>query len=391
MPWYSRIAGWGMAVPRKALTSAELAQQLHTTEEWILTRTGIRERRIAGPGETMSDLSVAAAREAMARAGVLPQDLDLIIVATSTPDYVIPPVSSIIQHKLNARCGAFTLGAGCTGFMYGLAVAHAFIAAGLMRNILVIGAEIISRNIDWSDRNTAVLFGDGAGAMVLQASELPTGVLSFVLGSDGSGAEHLIVPGISTNHIITEETIRRKGHLLRMNGREVFKFATRVLGKVAIEAIARSGLAPDEIDLMIPHQANERIIEAACRELGFPMEKVFLNLDRYGNTSAASIPIAFAEAMAQGRIREGDNLLLIGFGAGLTWAGAVVRYGVRAEDRPIPVENWPVRLPVSLPDLNRLEPVRQAKVMALRARRQLLQAAMSLLLPFYTRSRRRKR
>jgi 3-oxoacyl-[acyl-carrier-protein] synthase-3 len=176
-----------------------------------------------------------------------------------------------------------------------------------------------------------------------------------------------------------------------MNGREVFKFATRVLGKVAIEAIARSGLAPDEIDLMIPHQANERIIEAACRELGFPMEKVFLNLDRYGNTSAASIPIAFAEAMAQGRIREGDNLLLIGFGAGLTWAGAVVRYGVRAEDRPIPVENWPLRLPVSLPDLNRLEPVRQAKVMALRARRQLLQTAMSLLLPFYTRSRRRRR
>uniref|UniRef100_UPI0035E3FDA3 beta-ketoacyl-ACP synthase III n=1 Tax=Thermoflexus sp. TaxID=1969742 RepID=UPI0035E3FDA3 len=359
-------------------------------EEWILTRTGIRERRIAEPGETMSDLSVAAAREAMARAGILPQDLDLIIVATSSPDYVIPPVSSIIQHKLNARCGAFTLGAGCTGFVYGLAVAHAFIAAGLMRNILVIGAEILSRNIDWTDRNTAVLFGDGAGAMVLQASELPTGLLSFVLGSDGSGAEHLIVPGISTNAIITEETIRQKGHLLRMNGREVFKFATRVLGKVAIEAIARSGLAPDEIDLMIPHQANERIIEAACRELGFPMEKVFLNLDRYGNTSAASIPIAFAEAMAQGRIREGDNLLLIGFGAGLTWAGAVVRYGVRPEDRPIPVENWPVQLPVSLPDLNRLEPVRQAKVMALRARRQILQTAMSLLLPFYARARRRR-
>ena len=330
---YGRIAGWGKAVPRKVLTNFDLEQMVDTSDEWIVTRTGIRERRIASQGETTASLSVAAAQQALERAGLLPADLDLILVATSSPDYLLPPVSSMIQHWLGAKCGAFMITAGCTGFVYALATAQQFIASGAYRNILVVGAEVISPAVDWTDRNTCVLFGDGAGAVVLQASDTPTGVLSFVLGSDGSGAEHLMMPGGGVADPPTHQTIDERKHFIRMNGREVFKFATRVMGHAALEAVEKAGLTMHDVDLLIPHQANARIIELAARQLGLPMDKVFVNIDRYGNTSTASIPIALVEAIEQGRIQADSTVVMVGFGAGLTWAAAVVNMGVLDQPR----------------------------------------------------------
>jgi len=324
---YGRIIGWGKAVPDKILTNADLEKMVDTTDEWIVTRSGIRERHIAPEGVNTSTLSVLAAQAALAQAGLIPADIDLILVASSSPDHLLPAVSSEIQHQLGANCGAFTLVAGCTGFVYSLVTAQQFIATGAYRTILVIGAEVISRNIDWTDRNTCVLFGDGAGAVILQASEEPTGLMAFELGSDGSGAEHLMMP-LGIAHPATHEAVDKKYQFIRMNGREVFKFATRTLARSAAETIGRSGLSIHDIDLMIPHQANARIIELAARQLGMPMEKVFVNIDKYGNTSAASIPIALTEAIEEGRVKEGDKLVLVGFGAGLTWASAVVQFGL---------------------------------------------------------------
>jgi 3-oxoacyl-[acyl-carrier-protein] synthase-3 len=324
---YGRIIGWGKAVPDKILTNADLEKMVDTTDEWIVTRSGIRERRIAPEGVNTSTLSVLAAQAALTQAGLIPADIDLILVASSSPDHLLPAVSSEIQHQLGANCGAFTLVAGCTGFVYSLVTAQQFIATGAYRTILVIGAEVISRNIDWTDRNTCVLFGDGAGAVILQASEEPTGVMAFELGSDGEGAEHLMMP-LGIAHPATHEAVDKKYQFIRMNGREVFKFATRTLARSAAETIGRSGLSIHDIDLMIPHQANARIIELAARQMGLPMEKVFVNIDKYGNTSAASIPIALTEAIEQGRVKEGDKLVLVGFGAGLTWASAVVQFGL---------------------------------------------------------------
>ena len=274
-----------------------------------------------------STLSVLAAQAALAQAGLIPADIDLILVASSSPDHLLPAVSSEIQHQLGANCGAFTLVAGCTGFVYSLVTAQQFIATGAYRTILVIGAEVISRNIDWTDRNTCVLFGDGAGAVIMQASEEPTGVMAFELGSDGAGAEHLMIP-LGIAHPATHEAVDKKYPFIRMNGREVFKFATRTLARSAAETIGRSGLSIHDIDLMIPHQANARIIELAARQMGLPMEKVFVNIDKYGNTSAASIPIALTEAIEQGRVKEGDKLVLVGFGAGLDvgLGGGAVRF-----------------------------------------------------------------
>jgi 3-oxoacyl-[acyl-carrier-protein] synthase-3 len=246
---YGRIIGWGKYVPEKVLTNFDLEKMVDTSDGWIVTRTGIRERRIAGEGETTASMSVAAAQRALDVAGIRASDVDLIVVATSSPDYFVPPVSSMIQDRLGVQCGAFTLVAGCTGFVYGLATAQQFIATGAYRCVLVIGAETISRNIDWTDRNTCVLFGDGAGAVVLQASDTPTGVLSFVLGSDGSGAEHLIVPGGGVALPMSQRVVDEGAHYLRMNGREVFKFATRVLARAAVEAVEKAGLTWDDVDL----------------------------------------------------------------------------------------------------------------------------------------------
>ena len=375
---YGRIVGWGKAVPDKVLTNVDLEKMVDTSDEWIVTRTGIRERRIAPEGINTSTLSVQAANAALEKAGLIAADLDLIIVATSSPDNLLPPVSSQIQYQLGANCGAFTVVAGCTGFVYGLVTAQQFIATGAYRSILVIGAEVISRNVDWTDRNTCVLFGDGAGAVVVQVCDEPTGVLAFELGSDGAGAEHLMMP-LRIANPPTHEAIDKKYQFIRMNGREVFKFATRTLARSAAETIGRSGLSIHDIDLMIPHQANARIIELAARQMGLPMEKVFVNIDRYGNTSAASIPIALTEAIEEGRVEEGDRLVLVGFGAGLTWASAVVQFGL-AEKQVAP--GW-----LAAPTRT----VRAAQNRISVAARTAGMRASLMLVPLYTRVSRKQR
>ena len=328
---YANIIGWGKYVPERVVTNAHFEKFLDTSDEWIVERTGIRERRYVAPGENTSHMATAAAREALEMAGVRARDLGLIIVATSSPDHLTPPVSSLVQHALGAKdVGAFTLVAGCPGFVYGLATAQQFITSGACDNVLVIGAELISRHMNWEDRTTCVLFGDGAGAVVLQVSDEPAAVLSYVLGSDGAGAEDLIVPAGGTAMPPSHETVDTGQHYIHMDGRKIFRFATRIMGKALRQAIQQAGLTPDDIDLFIPHQANARIIESAARHVGLPEEKVFVNIDRYGNTSAASIPIALCEAFEQGRAKIGHTLGFVSFGSGLTWAAAVVKLGERA-------------------------------------------------------------
>ena len=324
---YSQITGWGKYVPQRVLTNTDLEKIVDTNDEWIVQRTGIRERRVAADDETCSDLAIAAAQQALAVAGLTPADLDLIIVSTSSPDYLVPIVSSTIQHKLGASCPAFTLVTGCTGFVYGLATAHQFIATRAFNHVLVIGVEIISRFLDWTDRSTCVLFGDGAGAIILSPSETPTGIKGFDLGSDGEKGPELMVPGIGSAMKIDHDMIDRRDQYLKMNGREVFKFATRILPESTLKVLENAGLTLDEVDLLIPHQANARIIDLAIRRLGISAEKVFVNVQKYGNTSAASIPLALVEALEAGRIKEGDYLCLVSFGAGLTWASVVLQWG----------------------------------------------------------------
>ena len=373
---YGRITGWGKSVPEKVVTNADLEKMVDTTDEWIVSRTGIRERHIAGEGETTATLSVTAARAALDKAGLVAADVDLILVATSSPDYFLPPVSSMIQHQLGAHCGAFTLAAGCTGFVYGLVTAQQYIASGAYKTIVVIGAEVASPFVDWTDRDTCVLFGDGAGAVVMQASQEPTGVLAFELGSDGAGAAHLRI-NLGMANPPSQTALDHGDHYIRMNGREVFKFATRTLARSVTEVIGRSGLSAGDIDLLIPHQANERIIEVAAKQLGLPPEKVFVNIAQYGNTSAASIPIALCEALDEGRCKEGDTIVLVGFGAGLTWATAVVQLGVKAEAK-VSMMRW---LPAT-----RVKQVQQRVKVAARS---LGMKAGALLVPLYTWVRKR--
>jgi 3-oxoacyl-[acyl-carrier-protein] synthase-3 len=324
---YSKISGWGKYVPQKVLTNDDLAKFVDTTDEWITSRTGIKERRVADESEACSDLAINAAHKALDVAGLTPADLDLIVVSTSSPDHLVPIVSSTIQHKLGADCPAFTVMTGCTGFVYGMVTAHQFIATGAYDNVLVIGVELISRFINWEDRTTCVLFGDGAGAVIMTPSETPTGVKSFDLGSDGAKGMELAVPGVGTATKMDHAMLDRKEHYLHMNGREVFKFATRILPKSTLQVLENAGMTIDDVDLLIPHQANARIIDLAVRRLGIDEKKVFVNVHKYGNTSAASIPLALIEAFEEGRIKDGDNLCLVSFGAGLTWASAVVQWG----------------------------------------------------------------
>ena len=339
---YGNIVGWGMYVPEKVITNADLEKMVDTTDEGIMERTGIRERHVVSEGEHTSTMAIGAARQALKVANLRPHDLDLIIVATSSPDYLTPPLSSQVQHALGAKkIGAFTLVTGCTGFLYSLATAQQFIASGAYKRILVIGVEIISRWIDYTDRTTCILFGDGAETVVVEATEKPSGVMSFVLGSDGSQAEHLILHGGGSVNPPTHESLDRGEQYLYMNGREVFKFATRVLGSALKEAIHEAGLTVDEIDLLIPHQAKLRIIETAARMVRLPMDKVYVNIEKYGNTSAASIPIALCEALDSGRIQVGDTVACVAFGAGLTWASTVVKLAER--ELPEKPRRW--RLP----------------------------------------------
>ncbi|MBI2887987.1 MAG: ketoacyl-ACP synthase III [Chloroflexi bacterium] len=325
MERFARIAGWGRYLPAQVVANRDLEGRLDTSDEWIFSRTGIRERRIAAPEETASSMGLAAARGALAMAGVHPQELDLIIVATCSAERVFPACASLIQHGLGARTvGAFDVNAACSGFVYALSAGHQFIASGLHRTVLVVGSEVFSRLLDWDDRATCVLFGDGAGAVVLQASEEPGGIRSCVLGSDGSGADALYVPGICASPL---EAQRNGHHFLAMNGPQVFKFAVRTVAEATRQAAWQAGILPEEIDLFIPHQANARIISAAAEALGLSQEKVFTNVERYGNTSAASIPIALSEAAEAGRLRDGDRVALVGVGGGLSWAAMVLEWG----------------------------------------------------------------
>ena len=323
-----RIAGWGKYLPARVVDNHELERMVDTSDDWIRARTGIVERRIAAPEETTCSMAVRAARPALDMAGVGAGELDLIIVATGTPDHLgFPATGSLVQEALGAtRAGAFDVGAGCGAFGYGLVIGAQFILAGAQRNVLVVGSDAMSRVIDWRDRTTCVLFGDGAGAVVLRATDRPGGLLSFVLGSDGCGAAKLYVPAGGSKQPASHESVEARAHFLKMDGRDVFRFATRVIPGSILEALDIAGLTTADLDLVIPHQANIRIIEHARKKLELPPERVFTNVDKYGNTSSASIPVALCEALEQGRIVEGDTLAMCAFGAGLCWASAIWKW-----------------------------------------------------------------
>ncbi|MFY9496356.1 MAG: beta-ketoacyl-ACP synthase III [Halanaerobiales bacterium] len=320
------ITGLGKYIPPKILTNKDLEKMVDTSDEWITTRTGIKERHIVEDDVSTSDIAFYAAQEALENSGLSAEELDLIIVATVTPDMPFPATACIVQERLGAKnAAAFDLEAGCSGFVSSLAVAAQFIESGLYKNALVIGAEILSRITDWEDRSTCVLFGDGAGAAVLQATD-QGGMLAFELGADGSGGKSLYIPAGGSLKPSSTTTIEEKEHYIRMEGNQVFKFAVKTMGYAAVKVIEKAGLKAEDVDLFIPHQANTRIIQAAANKLKLSEDKVFVNLPKYGNTSSASVPIALAEAREEGLIKNGDIIVLVAFGAGLTWASTVIEW-----------------------------------------------------------------
>jgi 3-oxoacyl-[acyl-carrier-protein] synthase-3 len=316
------ITGVGSYVPERVLTNEDLSKLIDTSDEWITERTGIKERHVAEPDQAASDLALPASLQALAAARLDPSDLDLVIVATVTPDMFFPSTGSLLASALGADdAGAYDLSAGCTGFMYALAQAYGALAGSLADSALVVGAETLSKVTNWHDRSTCVLFGDGAGAVVLQRVT-DGGFLGFELGSDGEGGKDLSIPAGGSRNPVSPETVAQEMHFLQMNGREVYKFATRILVSSAEKLLEECGLTVDDIDLYIPHQANKRIIDHAARNLGIPEDKVFVNVQKYGNTSSASIPLCLTEAVAGGRLRDGTRVLMTGMGAGLTWGSA---------------------------------------------------------------------
>ena len=320
------ITGLGASVPERVLTNEDLARMVDTSDEWIVTRTGIHERRIADPDEALSDIALPAARDALASAGVRGADVDLLICATVTPDMAFPATAAVLADALGSSdAAAYDLSAGCTGFMYALAQAYSMLASGLARCALVVGGDLLSKIVDWTDRSTCIVFGDGAGAVVLQRVE-SGGFIAFELGADGAGGPELYIPAGGSRLPATEETVARGEHYVRMNGREVFKFATRVLVSSARSLLDQSGVAVEDIDVYVPHQANVRIIQHAVERLGIPQERVVINVDKYGNTSSGSIPLALAEAVAEGRVKGGDLVLMTGMGAGLTWGSGLMEW-----------------------------------------------------------------
>ena len=316
------ITGVGAYVPERVLTNRDLEALVETSDEWITERTGIRERRIAAPEQAASDLAEPACRDALERAGVTAEEIDLVIVATATPDMIFPATAALLAEKLGARnAAAYDLLAGCTGFMYGLAQAHGAVASGLSGRALVVGSEVLSKITNWTDRGTCILFGDGAGAAVVERVE-EGGFVGFELGADGSGGKDLLVPGGGSRVPASAESVGQDLHYIQMNGREIYKFATRVMVASAEALLAECGYGIEDVDLYVAHQANRRIIDHASKSLGLPPEKVFVNIDRYGNTSSASIPLCLVEAERAGQIASGTRVLLSGVGAGLTWGSA---------------------------------------------------------------------
>jgi len=324
---YAHITGWGMAVPEPVLTNDDLSKMVDTNDKWIRERTGIRERRIARENEFPSTLGVEASIHALTVANLRPTDVDLIICASSSPEYIFPATACLIQDQIGAsKAGAFDLLAACSGFIYGLNMGAQAIRSGSIKSALIVGSETLSRFINWKDRNTCILFGDGAGAFVLQASEQPGGVLSAVMHSDGSGGDLLTLQGGGSRYPASEATVHDGRHYIQMDGKEVFRFATRVMASATQEVLHAAGLTIDEIRWIIPHQANIRIIEAAARGLKLPMDRFIVNLERYGNTSTASIPIAMVESLEKGQIKPGDKIVMVGFGGGLTWGALAAEW-----------------------------------------------------------------
>ncbi|WP_293658137.1 beta-ketoacyl-ACP synthase III [Anaeromicrobium sp.] len=321
------ILGLGSYVPEKIVTNDHIAKMVDTSHDWIVSRTGIEERRVASEDQSTSDISAIAAKRALEDANLNPEDIDLIILATLTPDMLIPSTACLVQSKIGAKnAAAFDLEAGCSGFVYGLTVARQFIATGMYKKVLVIGAEILSRMVDWEDRNTCILFGDGAGAAVVGPVEDGKGILSMTMGANGDGGKFLLIPAGGATQPASEQTIADRLHYIRMDGSEVFKFAVRTMGRASIEVIEKAGYKVEDIDFLVPHQANTRIINSAAKKLKLSDDKVYVNLNKYGNMSAASVPVALDEAVKLGKIKKDDLVVLVGFGAGLTWGSCLIKW-----------------------------------------------------------------
>jgi 3-oxoacyl-[acyl-carrier-protein] synthase-3 len=322
------VSGWGVAVPEQRLTNADLEQRVDTTDQWIVERTGIRERRVAGPDETTASLAIEAGTAAIKHAGLTPDAIDLLVVATASSEQPIPHTGAFVGDGLGIHCGSFDLNAGCAGFVYELVVGASMLLSGTLQHVLIIGAETLSRLVDPLDRGTCILFGDGAAAFVLSRSpDDGPGLLAWELGCDGSAAGLLEVPAGGSRLPTTAETVANRDHFIKMQGQEVFRRAVRIVIETATTTLERAGVAIEDVTWFAPHQANMRIIEAAAQRLGIPLDQTLVNIDRMGNTSAASIPLVLAEAADDGRLRDGDLVLLSGFGAGLTWGSALLRWG----------------------------------------------------------------
>jgi 3-oxoacyl-[acyl-carrier-protein] synthase III len=365
----AHVTGWGRYAPAQVLTNADLEKMVDTSDEWIRTRTGIRERRVAAANETTASMGAVAGLRAIHTAGIRPDDIDLILLATLTPDYWMPSTAALVKEAIgNTKATAFDVMAACSGFVYGFATAQAYIGAGLAKHVLVIGSELLTRFLDYTDRSTCILFGDGAGAVVLSATDEPGGALGVEMTTEPQGAYMIWLPAGGSKSPPSAETISRGEHYVRMEGNQTYRFATKTMATTALESIRRSGLEPSDIDLFIPHQANVRIIEAVAKGLDLPMDKMFVNLDRYGNTSAASVPIALAEAVNEGRVKVGDNVTIVAFGAGFTSGAVTINWTAdpvrgRSADDAVRPEDVAVRLPV---DWDSVDPIPEALAQLMR-------------------------
>ena len=368
-PIRAHVTGWGRYVPSQVLSNADLERMVDTNDEWITARTGIRERRVAAANETTASMAAVASLRAIRAAGIDPDEIDLILLATLTPDYWMPSTAALVKEAIgNTRAAAMDVAAACSGFVYGFATAQAWITSGLAKHVLVIGAELLTRFLDYTDRGTCILFGDGAGAAVLSASTEPGGALGVELTTEPQGAYMIWLPAGGAKSPPSAETIARGEHYIRMEGKETYRFATRTLASTALESVRKSGLEPSDVSLFIPHQANIRIIEAVAKGLNLSMDRMYTNVDRYGNTSAASVPIAMAEAVNEGRVKVGDNITIVAFGAGFTSGAVTIQWTAdpargRDADTAVRAEDVHVRLPVDWDSVDPIPPA-LAEIMA---------------------------
>jgi 3-oxoacyl-[acyl-carrier-protein] synthase-3 len=360
---HAHVTGWGRYAPEQVLTNRDLERMVDTSDEWIVSRTGIRERRVAAADETTASMAAVAGLRAIRTAGIEPDEIDLILLATLTPDYWMPSTAALVKEAIgNTTAAAMDIAAACSGFVYAFATAQAWIASGLAKHVLVIGAELLTRFLDYTDRSTCILFGDGAGAVVLSASDEPGGSLGIELTTEPQGAYMIWLPAGGAKSPPSAETIARGEHYIRMEGNQTYRFATKTMATTALAAVRKSGLQASDISLFIPHQANIRIVEAVAKGLDLPMDRMYVNLDRYGNTSAASVPIALAEAVNEGRVKIGDNIVLVAFGAGFTSGAVAIEWtadparGV-AGDAAVRASDVSVRLPV---DWDSVDPIPEA-------------------------------